>query len=588
MNPRLGLLLLLLVFSLRAVDPLEMSTSVDRSRLGVEDQLMLTVTFKGIGNPPQPDLSVIRDFDVVPGIVHQGTEFVMNQSGTTILTRFIFQLHPKRTGSLVIPPVKARVNGQILESRALKVEVVPGRLTKPQPKQPVRRLPSFFDDPMEELFNTAPQVKDPEMFVRTRPSRTRLIEGEALLVKIELLTRDPVVERRMLRADSVPGFWTEWLEPQSPVVESKEMVDGKNYTVVEIDRGIFIPQMPGQREIPAFEYGFIANLGSGRSLFPQHQQVIRKTAPVMLDVQPLPPEARGLSVGQYTMTATAKPLQLDVNDLLTLTLIISGPGNVKTLNPPVLPSLEGAKAFPAKISRNSRVGDGPLMAELTAEIPISFNRAGSLTIPALSLTYFNPDTKAVETAASDPLTVTVTGQPEARVVNRPLEPESVTRTGEDIEYLLNGSVEDPRQSWVFSSWFPTLLMLPFLMPLGFLFYRHLYRPLIRKWGKGGKSARLQGMLKTLRGVDGAENLLGPLDAFLMESLGLRPSELNRSAIETRLQDARLPEAAVGRLLELRDNLLGLRFAGGHWSDEAWMKVRKETIDLLEGLIRGRR
>jgi hypothetical protein len=449
-------------------------------------------------------------------------------------------------------------------------------------------MPGFFDDPLESLFDAPTRARNPDLFVRARPAQTRLYEGEALLVMIELLTRDPMLEGRRLQADSVPGFWTEWLQPQNGEKEREEVIDGKAYAVIEIDRGLFIPQQPGPVVIPAFEYGFIINSGSAaRSLFPLHQQVVRRSAAVNLEVLPLPTEAKGLPVGRFVLSAEAQPRTLDITELLTLSLVISGSGNVRSLIPPPLPVMDGIKPFPAKIDRRSRVVDGRLETELTAEIPVSLTRAGSLVIPALTFRFFNPESGRIEETASLPLTLEVTGKDEFLTGNLERKPASVSRTGEDIEYLLEGSFIDPHRSWVYGPLFSLFLGLPFLLPLSLLGYRHIFRPLQIRLTRGGRFARLQVLQKNLTGVSRAEDLVGPLDAFLMELLALSPSQMDRPRIEEGLRGMGLPDTSLQRLMEIRESLQGLRFAGGHWSEAESRVLRQELTGFLDGLVRGR-
>jgi len=566
-------------------EKMEMTTSVDAERIGIEDRLQLTVTFKAIGNPPEPDLSPIHDFELIPGMVQRGTEFIMSNTGSTLLTRYVYTLRPKRKGKLTIPALSARIDGQVYQSNPLRVLVVDGKLAKPS-HPALRRLPGFFDDPIEEMFR-AQNSGEPDLFVRVSPEKKSLYLGEAMLVRIELFTRDQVEEKRMLRTASVPGFWVEWMESRNVNRDRREEIEGKEYTVVEIDRGIFIPQQVGPVTLPSFEYALLAIPGAGGGIFfSQRQQVIRKTEAIPIEVLPLPTGAEGLSVGEYTLSLTANPVPLDVNDLLTLNLLVQGIGNVKTLQLPDLPLLEGFKPFPAKITREHLELEGRLSARLSAEIPVALSRTGHLEIPPVKLRFFNPKSAQVEEVQSEVLHITVTGTPENKTSSLAAGKDAVKRTGADIDYLLDGPIEDPRESWVMTPFFYWLLVLPFLLPLAQLFYRILLRPLKAHLSKGDKAAGQLAMLKRLKGLTKTGEILPLLDGFLTEALSVRPSDLSRSVLEQALIQAKIPGPVIKQLLDHRDTLQASHFTKRELPEQELSKIKENLLADLNLVSRG--
>ncbi len=578
-------LLLTAMFLVAQTDDVELSASVSADRIGVEDILQLTVTFKGVGNPPEPDLSAIKQFDVIPGMVQRGTEFIMNNSGSTLLTRFVYQLRPKKKGKLTIPALSVEVDGRTVRSEAVTVEVIEGKVAAPQ-RRIVRRLPGFFDDPMDDFFS-AQSVREPDLFVRAVPTKNKVYLGEAVIARIELFTRDRVEEKRMLRAASVPGFWVEWIDPQNVGKSRSEMVDGKSYTVIEIDRGLFIPQRTGIVEMTGFEYAFLVTPGTARSaFFTQRRQVVRKTKTISIEVLPLPDAARNLAVGQFSISMSARPLELDVNELLTLNVVIRGKGNIKSVQLPELPDIAGFKPFPAKIERRNWNQKGEMDAELKAEIPVSLNRVGGLEIPPLVLRFFNPLTGQIEESRSDELLVTVTGNRDEQTTMPEVAQDSVKRTGVDIDYLADGSIDDPRQGWMFGSLFNLLVALPFLLPMLLLGYRFILVPIRGHFTKGDMKTRLQGELKKIKEAESADILWALLDGFLAEALSIRPSQMTRGFLEQELGRIRISGQMISTLLDYRDKMQSLRFAGGVLPGTELIRMKNDLMMILSALIRG--
>ena len=59
------LMFLLVFFSgIIGADDIEFKARVNADRIGLDDVLVFTVTYKGIQNPPQPDVSVIKEFRI--------------------------------------------------------------------------------------------------------------------------------------------------------------------------------------------------------------------------------------------------------------------------------------------------------------------------------------------------------------------------------------------------------------------------------------------------------------------------------------------------------------------------------------------
>ncbi len=566
-------------------EDIEMNVSVSPERIGIEDRLKLTVTYKGVGNPPEPDLSALGDFEVVPGVAQRGTEFIMSNSGSTLLTRLIYQLRPKRKGKLTISPLSVTIDGRVYRSRAVTVQVVEGKVAaSSQPA--LQSLPDFFDDPLEKMFREQ-NAREPDLFVRASPSKKVLYSGEAMLLRIELSTRDQVDEKRMLRAASVPGFWVEWVDPHNVSRNRQEEQDGKMYTVLEIDRGIFIPQRSGSIKLPPFEYAFLAVPGSGRSsFFSQRRQVIRSTEAISVEVLPLPREAEGLAVGRFQITLSAKPDKLDLSDLLTLYLVIRGEGNVRSVELPELPLIEGFKPFPAKIERKNHHQDGVLNCELSAEIPVALSRVGRFEIPPLRFRFFNPQTARIELSQSESLQITVSGNVDNNAALRREVLDPVKRTGADIDYIADGSIDDPRKSWIMNPVFYLMMGLSFLLPLFLLFHRYLFCPLRAVLFQGGKLSGLQVRLKQIKRVSRTEDLLPLLDGFLAEALSIRPSELTRGALEQELGRIKLTGQTADRLLDVRDALLAFRFAGGKGTEKELNRMKDDTLTVLSAVIRG--
>ena len=67
-----------------------------RRKIGLDDTLIYTLTFKNINNPVQPDLSHWEDFKTLQ--TSRSSEFQFSNGVSTSSTRFTYYLMPVRTG----------------------------------------------------------------------------------------------------------------------------------------------------------------------------------------------------------------------------------------------------------------------------------------------------------------------------------------------------------------------------------------------------------------------------------------------------------------------------------------------------------
>ena len=110
--------ILLFWFLLLGTD-IEFKASINADKIGIDDILVYTITFKGINNPPQPDISSIKDFRTTQ--TSQSTEFRFVNGVSSYYTNFVFYLQPQKTGTLTIPPVSYDHKGEEKKSSSKRI-----------------------------------------------------------------------------------------------------------------------------------------------------------------------------------------------------------------------------------------------------------------------------------------------------------------------------------------------------------------------------------------------------------------------------------------------------------------------------------
>jgi len=144
-------------------------------------------------------------------------------------------------------------------------------------------------------------------------------------------------------------------------------------------------------------------------------QTVRKeihltSKPITIKVTPAPsankPKTFNGAVGKFTISATAPSTPIHAGDPITLTVRVSGEGNLSRLKMPPMVDGSGWKTYPAKHhleNADSLRASGTVVFEQTI-VP----RNPSVTeIPAIELAYFNPETETYQTERTVPIPIKV-------------------------------------------------------------------------------------------------------------------------------------------------------------------------------------
>ena len=129
-----------------------------------------------------------------------------------------------------------------------------------------------------------------------------------------------------------------------------------------------------------------------------------------LNVKPLPPNAPpnfSGAIGNFTMTADARPKTVQVGDPITVTSTITGRGNFDRMNGPALEDERGWHKYPpsSKFKQDDDVG---ISGEKTFEMVIAPNQKKP-AVPPLVFAYFDPIKENYVTLRSDAVPIQVEG-----------------------------------------------------------------------------------------------------------------------------------------------------------------------------------
>lgn len=410
-----------------AADDVTISASIDRGTLGLSEQATLQVVVSGSGaNIPAPKLPALADFNIYSSGQSQNVSIVNGKMSSSLTYNYV--LSPKAAGKFTIPPVTLDYNGKAYQTAPIAVEVTQ-QSAAPQPAQ----------------GGAAPQAAPADdaknIFVEASADKSTVYVNQQLTYYFRLYNRLRLAANPEYYPSSFSGFWTENLPPKN----YKTSVGGTQYGATELGTMLF-PAKPGKFTIgparlrckvivinpndPFSDEFFQAFTGGGKV-------IDLETKPLSITVLPLPEDGKPKdfngTVGSYSISASLDRNSVKTNEPVTLSVTVSGTGNIKTVQEPRLSDLPDFRKYETVSSLNLDNATGVMKGSKTFKTVLVPATQGQKTIPPVTFSFFDPAAKAYRSLSTRALSLTVK-QGEA-VPSTALPSSGVKVMNTDIRYI---------------------------------------------------------------------------------------------------------------------------------------------------------
>ena len=358
------------------------TASVDRTDLTLSDVLTLTLRIEGVSNVhPLPQAPVIDGLVLVGNERRSRQSFV--QGTLSAQFEFKFRYQPLRTGTIVIDPINVILDNVVHVTTPITVNVTGGNQTT---QQPAATNPQPSNLVGQDFFAEA-KVDDETPYI-----------GQQITYSLRFYSANAFA-RPIYDAPDFAGFWN---PGKSSEQEGVADVAGRSYKVTEIDTILF-PTLAGDIKIEPTNVSVRGGLlGSRVTEFPTRQ--------IDLKVRPLPPnepDAFTGAVGRYSMDAEIDAYTVDLGEPVTLTLTVSGEGNMESLPAPIWPDIPGWRAFDNDAPYQMSITDGKVQGARKFQRVLIPNASGSHLFPPIEYAYFDPYIEEYVTLTSRSLQVEV-------------------------------------------------------------------------------------------------------------------------------------------------------------------------------------
>jgi hypothetical protein len=398
-----------------ADDPLVYAT-IQPAQIYLGESAQLTITNLGDGTNPStmPVVSGLK-FEIVAR-----THEIQIINGTTLpSSSVVMRVTPQIAGIFTIPAVTPKSQPLVLQ-----VNAAPSGAYVPHPDTRAALLPPpIFSG--GSLPKGVHLTDDGSAYVRLSIPKREIYVGESVPVEIEVGMRSGFVSSlNGMPKLTEDNFTLNNLSHQPE--RSEKLINGESF-VLFTWRSILSVVKPGTFSLSAeapltvkirtrskrdallddrFGDPFFQNL-FGTTI---PKDIDARSPPQELKVMELPAEGRPAdfhgAIGTFNIASDISPAKADVGDPMTLRLRITGSGSFDRVDSAMLDRVDQWKTYPPKSSFNTSDPIG-FAGMKTFEQPVIASKPGPQTLPALSFSYFDPNTRRYETAHSVPLNVTI-------------------------------------------------------------------------------------------------------------------------------------------------------------------------------------
>jgi hypothetical protein len=367
----------------------------------------------------------------------QSFSYVNGRATSSVTAQYV--LIADAEGSYTLGPVTVSRGNEQAASNTVQVRVQPAGSTANAP----RRL----GDEME-----ADSAEGNDLIVLGRVDDDTPWVNQQITYSFTFLRRVRVLEGTRYDRPEWTGFWTEELDVTQP---EEVTYEGRRYIAERVRTALF-PTAPGRFEIGPATLRATVEERSRRTRDPfdifgndpfglmrTGREVVLRTEPIVVDVKALPSEGKPANfsgaVGSFELDAEVDRDHVKAGEAVTLSVTLSGAGNVKVVPSPDVSVLHEFKMYESASAESSEVRSGTIFGKKTWEYVLVPSSGGDVEIPPVQLSAFDPAAGRYVTLATKPIPLSVEASDLDEALARGDDPsvakERVRLRQRDIRYV---------------------------------------------------------------------------------------------------------------------------------------------------------
>lgn len=549
----------------------------------------------------------VKGFEILSGpqtSTSSSTQIVNGKVSRSKSTIYTYILLPQKEGQYTIPAAQITVGKEKYHSNTLTIKVLPEDKTAAS-GQNHTGTPSRGQN-----------ISSDNLFVKAIATRTKVYEQEAIVLTYKLFFRVDLTNVHPVEYPDFNGFLVQEIELPPDRRPQVERYNDLNYSTYEIRRVLLFPQRSGKITIDEMKTNVVVRLQAQSrqrsffdSFFDSYQEVEKqlKAPAFSINVKELPrPKPANFSgiVGSLSLSSDITASEVNTNEPITITLKVSGSGNMKMLKTPELKFPTDFETYEPKVTNKFNTGEQGLSGTKTIEYLVIPRHDGTFTIPSNTISYFDPDDDKYKTVSTPAYTIKVnkgaTTESAPVVVSNFPQNEKLTVTATDIRFINTRPLKLITQSRLIAG--TPLYWMMFVIPLIIavalaLFFRKQIREsadvaLMRnKHANKVARRRLSSAEKYSKAGDKEhffDEILKALWGYLSDKLSIPVAELNKDNIVACLTAHEVSVETIDKFMTLLNECEYERYAPSSDSRAVMDKVYATTMELiatLEGTVK---
>lgn len=499
--------------------------TVSSSTVSVGEKFQLSFTLYADGsNFKAPSF---KGFQVLSG-PSQTTQMSVNNGRMSRSYTLAYIMAATAEGTFTINPASVTSGGKTVQSNSITIKVLPESEAQKQQKQQAKKQE-------QSLSQEAKQVIAKNLFIRLSVSKSAVYQGEAVRAQYKLY-RNPELNLVSLTPKQTPsfnGFWTQAFD-KTNYNWQWEVVNGMRFQTAVVKEVILIPQQSGKLTIDPFEWTCVARLqvqnqnrqNRARSMFDdffddpffsggrgyKDFENLISSGSSSITVKALPdnkPQSFTGGVGNLKMEAWVDNTKGLTNEPITLKIKISGNGNLKIIDAPVVKFPADFEQYDPKINDNTTVTASGISGNITYEFLAIPRNQGKYQLGPVEFTYFDLATKQFKTIKSQVFDLFIgKGTGGQSSFTGSATKEDIQLLDRDIKFIKTDvKLVQNKRSFYSSAFYIVFLILPFILFFLILLWRR----------KNKENQNNRALINKKKAADTAKKRLSKAKAHLVTS-----------------------------------------------------------------------
>jgi hypothetical protein len=385
---------------------------------------------------------------------------VLGVDGPKKLKNIVYTLVAIRPGKFIIPGASARIGDKLIKSENAWLEVISKADAFRKGKMDIQESNAdYFLGPGEDPYAKMQR----NLFIKVLVDKRACFVGEPVTATFKLYSR---LESK---SDIVknPGFYGFTVQDMISIADklaTTETINGKKFDVhvvrkvqlYPLQRGLFsIDAMEVQNKVEfsksavskKTEQEIAEGVYPDNSIADHSNTVVYEnnmsTEPIAITVKPTPPKNKPAeyngATGNFRIVATVEKNSLAKNEEGDLIIAISGKGNFTQLSAPVVQWPVGIEGFEPTAKDSLDHDQSPLNGKRMFRFRFVSAREGNYVLPAVSFSFFNPDSNSYKTIITQALNISITNKEKNTTAITPVD-KKMTRYKSRWKWWATGAI----------------------------------------------------------------------------------------------------------------------------------------------------